>query len=194
MMAQQLLTEIQTIEQLKKEMDLLWSGIEQSCATCCDPDCLGYNWIMPEEENIILETGASTVQINGAQGPLFIDSYPRDKDGALIVNSSKPPCPYRDKNGRCLIHMSRPLVCHMYPLGLETTPDGFIVWGIHTDCSYIRYLLSSEEKEALFQKIKKLINRISPNLNDIIVGEYRKIEVLLEYPNGFNNYLVIQEV
>jgi MoaA/NifB/PqqE/SkfB family radical SAM enzyme/Fe-S-cluster containining protein len=193
-MEQKPTNEIQNIEQLKSEFEKLWTGIEKSCANCSEPDCIGYIWVMPEEEDVFLEAGARTVQINGSNGAIFIDSYPRDQHGALIVNQSKPPCPYRSEDGCCSIHSHRPLVCHLYPLGLETTADGRIVWGLHTDCAHVHSLIDQGHKETIIYKIKEILGRMNSHLRAIILQEYTKVDALSTFPDGVNNYLIVEEL
>lgn len=187
-------TTIDDLKAFKKEIDELWRGIAHSCATCADPDCLGYVWVMPEEEEALLDAGVQTVQINGRTGPIFIDSYDRDDQGRLIVNRSKPNCPYRDKDGRCSVHASRPLVCHLYPLGPETLSDGRVVWSLHTDCSHVRSLTEAGDLELLVSKIRLLLSRMSPALNAEVRKEYRKVDEVSAFPDGPNNFIIIQEM
>jgi Fe-S-cluster containining protein len=178
----------------RSELDELWKGIGQSCATCTDPDCLGYVWVMPEEEEALLDAGVRTVQINGLRGPIFIDSYHRDAEGRLIVNRTKPNCPYRDKDGRCSVHAARPLVCHLYPLGPETLPDGRVIWSLHTDCSHVRSLTDAGDLPLLVSKIRRLLSRMSPDLKEKIRDQYGKVDAVSAFPEGPNNFITIEEI
>lgn len=187
-------TAIHHLAHFKKELDELWKGIGQSCATCTDPDCLGYVWVMPEEEDALLDAGVQTVQINGRQGPIFIDSYHRDGEGRLIVNMSKPSCPYRDEDGRCSVHVARPLVCHLYPLGPEMLPDGRAIWALHTDCSHVRSLTEAGDLELLVSKIRRLLSRMSPALKEEIRQVFGKVYEVSAFPEGPNSFINIEEI
>jgi MoaA/NifB/PqqE/SkfB family radical SAM enzyme/Fe-S-cluster containining protein len=185
---------IHNLMHFRSELDELWKGIGQSCATCTDPDCLGYVWVMPEEEEALLDAGVRTVQINGLRGPIFIDSYHRDAEGRLIVNRTKPNCPYRDKDGRCSVHAARPLVCHLYPLGPETLPDGRVIWSLHTDCSHVRSLTDAGDLPLLVSKIRRLLSRMSPDLKEKIRDQYGKVDAVSAFPEGPNNFITIEEI
>jgi Fe-S-cluster containining protein len=186
--------QIRTIGQLKRAIDMLWREIERSCATCTDPDCLGYIWMLPSEEDALLDAGVQTVQVNGTRGPIFIDSYPRDERGNLIVNRSKPRCPYLDENGRCSVHAVRPLVCHLYPLGPEMLANGRAVWALHTDCAHVRSIEQAGGQELLVGQIRRLLKRISPALRREILDVYEKVDAISAFPDGPNNYLIVEEV
>lgn len=189
-----LATPIQTIDELKRDIDELWSGIDRSCANCNDPDCLGYIWVMPKEEDLLLDVGVEIVQVNEPYGPIFIDSYPRDEHGHIIVNHSKSHCPYLDRSGRCSIHSVRPLTCHLYPLGPETLPDGRIVWALHVDCFHVRSIKQSGGQEFLITKIRQLLKRISPELRKEIRDVYEKVDEISVFPDGPNNFITLEEI
>jgi pyruvate-formate lyase-activating enzyme/Fe-S-cluster containining protein len=185
---------IDTLDALKRELGELWTGISRSCAKCTDPDCLGYVWVFPEEEDALLSAGVQTVEVNGPGGPLFLDCYERDAEGALVVDRPQPTCPYRAADGRCSVHAVRPLVCHLYPLGPETEPDGRVVWALHTDCRFVRTLRESHGEEVQVRKIRRLLDRITPALRERILEIYKGVDAVSALPDGSNNYVVIQEV
>jgi Fe-S-cluster containining protein len=149
---------------------------------------------MPEEEDALLDAGGQTVQVNGDNGLIFIDSYPRDSKGNLIVGISKPRCPYLDSNKKCSVHSVRPLTCHLYPLGIETQLDGRIVWALHTDCAHVRTMKESGYQELLLCNLKQLLQRISSSLKEEIRIVYEKTDSIAVFPNGSNNYLVLEEI
>jgi Fe-S-cluster containining protein len=162
---------ISTLEEFKRAVDCVWSDISASCAVCTDPDCLGYVWLAEEEEEPLLDAGVQIVQVNGDSGPLFLDSYPRDGEGRLVLGQRGPRCPWRGADGRCTVHAARPLVCHMYPFGIDRQRGGGYVWSLHTDCQYVRSR-SPGQLEALLTELRGLLGRTDRQLMDVIVGAY----------------------
>jgi Fe-S-cluster containining protein len=163
--------DILTLAQFKQAVDSIWSDISASCAVCADPDCLGYTWLVPEEEEALLDAGVQTVQINGASGPLFLDNYDRDARGGLVLGKRGPRCPWRGSDGRCTVHTQRPLVCHMYPFGIDGDGSGSYVWSLHTDCEYVRSR-STGQRDALVAALRRLLDRTDRRLLDIIITAF----------------------
>ena len=184
---------LSTLNEFKEAFHILWKDISKYCKNCKDPDCLGYIWILPEEENTLLTAGMQTVQVNDENGPIFIDSYERDAEGDLVVNKLKPKCPYRSCDGQCSLHAYRPMICQIYPLGFETQTNGEFVWALHIDCAYVRYMIQSGQSNDLVSKIKDIINRIDVSLKDKIFNEYRKVSDISKKPIGESNYIVIEK-
>jgi Fe-S-cluster containining protein len=162
---------ISTLQEFKQAVDSVWSDISASCAVCTDPDCLGYIWLAEEEEEPLLDAGVQIVQINGKSGPLFLDSYQRDAQGRLILGQRGPRCPWRGADGRCTVHGARPLVCHMYPFGIDRVPGGGYVWSLHHDCQYVRSR-SAAQLEALLAELRGLLDRTDRQLIDVIVAAF----------------------
>jgi Fe-S-cluster containining protein len=130
---------IEILSQLNVAFDTLYQGIESDCKECQDPDCMGFTWLLEEEIPQLYDRGVPLVQINN--GPSFIHSFPEKSDGQLDLSVRYPQCSQLCLDSRrCSIHTDRPFVCHLYPLGLETTIDGTIVWALHRDCLYVRRL------------------------------------------------------
>lgn len=186
--------QIQTLQQLKSEFDQLWLDIQPHCAICTEPDCMGYINVFPEEEEALLNIGVQTIQINGPTGPIFIDSYPRNEQNEIIVNREKNLCPLRNEKGCCTIHMVRPIVCHLYPVGLETLENGTIAWVLHTDCAYVQAKLELKETELLLEKIRGILGRLSYSLSQLMFLEYKKADSLTQLPDEPNAFIVIKEV
>lgn len=185
---------ISTIQELKHEISQLWIDINNSCRNCSDPDCVGYIWVMPEEESELLDTGTQLIQINGNDGPIFIDSYQRDTHGCVIVSQSKPSCPHLSREGICLIHAKRPLACHLYPLGPDMTKDGRLVLGLHTDCQHIRSLTQQNRLQQTIQEAKDILSRIDKPLITKLLNYWTKVEYISIRPNGENNFIEIMEI
>lgn len=184
---------IKTLAQLYGELEELYRGIEGDCRECKDPDCVGYVWLLEQEAAKLYERGVPLVQING--GPSFIHSFPVNGKGQLDVSVRYPPCSQVCTDSRrCKIHRDRPLVCRLYPLGLETRVDGTIVWALHRDCLYVRKL---EERGLLpnFERRARLVvDRLSPQLLAEILQTYRAVYAISTFPEGENNYHVLEEV
>lgn len=184
---------ITTSAELYKALDALYRGIERDCFECRDPDCMGYVWLIKSEAERLYERGVPLVQIN--RGPTFIHSFPLEKDGAPDVSVRYPPCSQLCTDSRrCSIYEDRPLVCRLYPLGLETTEYGKIVWGIHLDCLHIRRMEERGQLPAFEGRVLQLLERISPELIEEIVTTYRAVHEISVFPGGPNNYRVVKEV
>ena len=184
---------IDTLSQLYDALDELYRGIEQDCRDCQDPDCMGYIWLLKSEAEHLYERRVPLVQVNN--GPIFIHSFPMTDKGQPDLSVRYPPCSQLYANSRrCSIYKDRPLVCRLYPLGLETKADGTIVWALHRDCLYIRRM---EERGKLLDfeyRVRNLINNLSLKLLKEIVETYREVDAIAFFPEGENNYSSLQEV
>ncbi|MGO7788381.1 YkgJ family cysteine cluster protein [Rhizobium ruizarguesonis] len=143
-----------------------------------------------------MRAGHSVVRVNPPDGPRFIDSYARDHLGALTVQARSPKCPYLDSARRCSIHHHRPLVCRLYPLSLETLPDGTIAWLLHKNCNHVRQIIRSARLDELLREIRSTLESIAPILNDEIVSLYRRVDAVTERisEEDMHNVLVISKV
>lgn len=187
------MTFIATLDEFKDAVDKVWADIPASCAVCTDPDCLGYVWLLEEEEEPLLDAGVRTVQVNGESGPIFLDSYERDEQGRLVVNQRGPRCPWRGPDGRCTVHASRPLVCHMYPLGIERDGEGGYAWGLHTECHYVRSR-TTDQLAALLDELRGVLDRTVPTLMDLIVTAFAKSDSVAAEGTPLNRYLPVAPV
>lgn len=184
---------IETLQQLNDVLDELYQGIEQDCSDCQDPDCMGYVWLLKYEAERLLEQGVPLVQIN--QGSTFIHSFPIGADGIPDVTVRYPPCSQLcAESRRCGIYTDRPLVCHLYPLGLETLDDGRVVWGIHLDCLYVRRMQERGTLTTFEEKVLDIFRRLAPELEAEIVQTYHAVHEISVFPDGPNNYRSIPEV
>ncbi len=185
--------EIKTLSQLYDIFEDVSKNIECDCKECSDADCMGYIWLLKREADRLFEKGVPIVQIN--DGPNFIHSFPVNEQGALILSVRYPPCSQLcTSSKRCNIYKERPLVCRIYPLGLETKEDGTVIWVLHKDCLHVRKL---EERGLLLyfeQRLKNIINNISVLLLKEIVEAYCAVDRISIFPNGENSYIFLQEV
>ena len=106
-----------------------------------------------------------------------------------------PKCEHRcEKTGNCLIHNLRPLVCHMYPLGIETSENGIDMWVLHDECEFTQRLLRENKLGMFLNNFYNIINRISSDLYNEIINEYKKVDNLSLFLNGINSYIILKEV
>lgn len=154
---------ISTIDELKERIAKILHGIEDSCRSCTYPDCQGYPWVMPEEEDRLLDAGLRLVQFNGERGPIYLDTFPRNDDGSVRIGEAGALCPYRGADGACTVHAGRPLTCHLYPLSLEIA-DGVPVWAVHRDCEFVQRETRAGRFEQLLDQCRALVDRLSPEL------------------------------
>ena len=184
---------IKTLAQLYGELEDLYRGIEGDCRDCTYPDCMGYIWLLDQEAAKIYGKGVPLVEIN--DGLSFIHSFSTDSNGQIDVSVRYPPCSQVQTDARrCKIHQDRPLVCRLYPFGLETKNNGIVVWALHRDCLYIRRL----EESGLLSNFKhhfcSIVDRISPLLSAEIIRTYRAVYAISAFPYGENNYSILKEV
>ncbi|HVQ96000.1 MAG TPA: hypothetical protein VMU51_33560 [Mycobacteriales bacterium] len=155
--------QINTIGALKQAAGLVFADISASCRSCAFPDCQGYPWVVPAEEDELLAAGLQLVQLNGDSGPIYLDTFPRDAAGRLVLGAAGPTCPYRGQDGRCTVHAARPLTCHLYPLSLELV-DGVPHWAVHRDCEFVQRAISADRFGALTDELRSIVDRIGPEL------------------------------
>ncbi len=184
---------IETLSQLYDALDELYRDIEQDCRDCQDPDCMGYVWLLKKEAEWLYERGVPLVQVNN--GPTFIHSFPTTSKGQPDLSVRYPSCSQLCTDSRrCNIYKDRPLVCRLYPLGLETKADGTIVWAIHRDCLHIRRMEERGTLPNFEHRVRNVINNLSPELLGEIVETYRAVDAIASFPDGENNYSSLQEV
>ena len=185
--------DIKTLSQLYDALDELYRGIEQDCRDCQDPDCMGYVWLFKKEAEQLYERGVPLVQVNN--GLTFIYSFPVTTQGQPDMSVRYPPCSQLCTDSRrCSIYEDRPLVCRLYPLGLETKADGAIVWALHLDCLPIRRMKESGTVPNFEHRVRNVISNLSPELLEEIVETYRAVDAISSFPDGENNYSSLQEV
>src|SRR3989338_3899433 len=183
---------IETLSQLYDSLDELYRGIKQDCRDCQDPDCMGYVWLLKKEAERLYERGVPLVQVNN--GPTFIHSFPETTQGQPDLSVRYPPCSQLCTDSRkCSIYQDRPFACHIYPIGLETKSCGRIVWALHRDCLYIRKLEERGLLSDFEHRARNIINNLSLQLLEEIVGTYRAVDAISSFRYGENNYSSLQE-
>ena len=184
---------IETLEQLYGELDDLYRGIEGDCRECKYPDCMGYVWLLKKETDNLYEQGVPLVQIN--DNLTFIHSFKTDSNGQLDVTARYPPCSQIQTHvRRCKIHQNRPLVCRLYPFGLETKAGDIIVWALHRDCLCVRRLEENGLLPNFEHRFCSIINHISSRLLTEIIQTYQAVHAISAFPYGENDYFALKEV
>lgn len=184
---------IETLAQLYAALDTLYQDIELDCEECQDPDCMGYIWLLKEEASRLYELGVPLVQVNN--GPTFIHSFPVTAHGQPNLSVRYPSCSQLCSDSRrCNIHSNRPLACHLYPLGPETTIGGLAVWALHRDCRYVRRLEEQGLLPWFEHQARSILNSLSPRLLGEIAETYRAVDAISVFPDGENKYHVLQEL
>ena len=184
-------SQIQTIQELYGELDAFYPDIRQFCADCHDPDCMGYTWVLPEEADRLIESNIPIVQIN--DGANFIHSFMIAEDGSINVEARYPVCRYaQDPCRKCGIYKQRPMVCRLWPIGLETH-EGKVVLALHLDCLFVRYLQEHDLIPRFKRSVLNLMTRLSPELKEEIVSTYFAVDAITKFPDGENRYIILQE-
>jgi Fe-S-cluster containining protein len=179
---------IATIEDLKSAIAEVLQGISEWCAACTFCDCMGYLWVLPEEEDRLLRAGIDLMQFNGESGPLFVSNLQTSVDGRPYFDRHNTACPHRQSDGRCGVHAVRPLVCHLYPLGLEMRSDGTHWWALHLDCEFVARSSREHDFDRLVRELTDVISRLSPTLHDAISRVWISMEALWDVSEE-NRYL-----
>lgn len=182
---------ITTLQRLYREVDKLYGNISEYCFQCKDNDCLGYIWLIKTEADRLYRAGVPLIKIN--DGPTFIHSFAEDQAGNINVSVKYPVCSQVDCSIRiCLIRKKRPLVCHIYPAGLETLENGRIVWAMHLDCLFVRKMAEQGLEDDLEKKFLSIINRVSRPLLDEIITTYKAVNAISAFPNGSNHFKIMK--
>lgn len=180
--------EITSLNELYVAFDDLNRDCGKYCVNCNYPDCMGYIWLLEEEANLMVEQGIEVVEINNRVN--FINSFLNDK-GDIDVTICKPKCVHRcTETGQCTIHNIRPLTCHMYPFGPETI-DGLDVWGLHTDCEFVKQMEQIGILSEYVMRAKYILQRLSKALKEQIKEIYHYVDYLSDFPDGPNSFLMI---
>jgi Fe-S-cluster containining protein len=178
----------------KQAVAAAWPDIGESCRTCKLPDCMGYISIQPSEQTQVLKAGVRLMRVNGPGGPSFIDNYPRDGQGRAVVGVSKPKCPYRDRDGRCTVHANKPLVCSMYPLGIEMVGEA-VYWAIYLDCEYVQLVIAEGRFETMLRSLMDAVHtHLTTEEQAEITQTFRQSYALAAWPDGANRTALIEEV
>jgi Fe-S-cluster containining protein len=180
---------IRTVTELKRAADEVFADISDSCRQCTDPDCQGYLWVLPQEEDGLLDADIPLVQLNAPSGPTYLDNFRRDEQGGVRIGERGPRCPYLGADGRCGIHERRPLTCHLYPLSLEIRVDG-VFWAVHTDCEHIRRTERGGQLVSLIDRLRGLIHRIAPDLAADLLDTMRRVAGVSRVPD-YDCYIVL---
>jgi Fe-S-cluster containining protein len=181
-------------ERFKLAVAAVWPEIGESCRTCKFPDCMGYIAIHPSEQARVLKAGVRLMRVNGPGGPSFIDNYPRDGQGRAVVGVSKPKCPYRDQDGRCSVHANKPLICSMYPLGMEMVGDA-VYWAVYLDCEYVQRVIADGQFEIMSRGLMDAVHSHLTNDEQAeITQTFRQSYALAAWPDGANRSTLIEEV
>lgn len=160
---------------------MLLNGISQICENCYEEDCKGYIWLLSQERDCLFEEDVEILEVN--KDISFINPF-SEKNNTVNIETVKPECPLH-KKGKCKIHNKRPLVCRMYPLGLNTE-KGAIYLVLHLDCLYSK--IKMKDIEFLNRSIN-LISDLNPCLLGYIVETYRRVDQISKFPDGPNNYM-----
>lgn len=165
------------------ELEKFFEGISLVCSKCNFPDCEGYIWLLPKEADLLFENNVPIIEIN--KGIPFIHSF-EEANGKILIDKPKPKCKLRCQDGKCAIHGIRPLVCRMYPVGLETV-SGETTVVLHRDCLFSKQL-SVERKGVLFEKLRALFGRVPTGLLSRINRTYREVDNISCHPDGSNSF------
>ncbi|MCL2312800.1 MAG: radical SAM protein [Firmicutes bacterium] len=179
---------IDNLKALYNEFDKL--HVDMNCDNCNYPDCKGYIWLLKNEIEELNRHNIEVLEINGKTN--LIHSF--DTGAGIDVCKLRPKCKYGNYK-RCSIYNIRPLVCHMYPISLDSTDNGnSYVFALHYECDFIDYLKKNNELSDYICKVRNIISRISSGLYDEIKKEFINIDSISAYPTGPNNYIPICEI
>jgi len=176
---------ITTLAELYAALDELFCGISSVCQSCRDDDCAGYLWLLPEEAEILYESGVGLLEIN--ESLTFISPFGEGEP--IDVERVKPPCPWC-QDRRCTIRSLRPLVCRMYPLNF-VVENGTIYLVLQLDCEYAR---QRENDAGFHQQAVELFRRLDHQLFSRILDTFRRVDAISKFPVGPNRYLRLIDI
>ena len=188
---------IKSLEQLYKAFDELFSDIIFACKKCNYKDCMGFIWLLKNEREKLDRANITTITMNKNIDFLYFlkDYEDTNIDELTFENIKYPKCEHRcEKTGKCLIHKLRPLVCHMYPIGLETAENGTYLWVLHDECQFVQDLIFNNKLHEFVHKATNIINRIDYGLYSEIVLKYKQVDDISLFLNGINSYIILKEV
>ncbi|CCY46859.1 radical SAM domain protein [Firmicutes bacterium CAG:822] len=188
---------IKSLEQLYNAFDELFSDIIFACKKCNYKDCMGFIWLLKSEKEKLDKANITTITMNNNIDFLyFLKDYENISiDKLKFENIRYPKCEHRcNQSGKCLIHKLRPLVCHMYPIGLETAENGTYLWVLHDECQFVQDLISNKKLYEFVHKATNIINRIDYGLYSEIVLKYKQVDDISLFLNGINSYIILKEV
>lgn len=188
---------IKTLASLYQAFDELFEGIENSCKNCTYKDCMGFIWLLEKEKRLCDKHNITTININDEVDFLYFlkdyEDYPIES--LNFTDIKYPKCEHRcEQTGKCVIHNLRPLVCHMYPVGLETSENKVDMWVLHDECAYTQYLIKTKKLVLFIQQLNNIISNIDKRLYQEIVAKYRSVDNISLFLNGINSYIIIKEV
>ncbi len=182
---------IRTLDELYDELDQFYPDIRQFCKECEYPDCMGYIWALPEEAERMVEKDILIMEINDNID--FIHSFDELPGGGFNVGKRYPVCRYvKGPCRRCSIHDLRPMVCRLWPMGLETH-KGKVVLALHQDCLFTKYLEDHQLLIRFRRRALDLMSRLSPRLKGEILKTYHRVDEIATFPYGENRYIILQE-
>lgn len=171
----------------------LWRDIGASCRNCTKPDCMGYIAVAPSERQQVMIGGMQLMQVNGPDGPTFIDNYPRADDGGVVLGTIKPKCPYRAADGSCRMHTNKPLICDLYPLGAEMQ-NGALWWVIYLDCAYIEMLEGTGLLPEYLARAAWVVDTLRADELTELARLFRQSAELAAWPEGYSRVVLVKEV
>lgn len=187
---------INTLNDLYCEFDKLLKDVSLCCKHCSYKDCMGFIWLLQQEKEMYDKNDITTININDNVDFLyFLKDYSDVEISELdFTNIRYPKCEHRcEKSGLCQIHKIRPLVCHMYPIGLESI-DGNDFWVLHDECEFTQQLIKNNNLNEFIIKLRNIIDSIDEKLYTEIVNKYREVDKISLFLNGINSYIIIKEV
>lgn len=186
---------ITTLKDLYKAFDDVLIDVTEACKNCNYKDCMGFIWLLNKERENCDKNDITTININDKVDFLYFLKDYQDKDIEELdfTNIKYPKCEHRcDKTGMCQIHKLRPLVCHMYPIGLETY-NGIDLWVLHDECEFTQRLIKSDKLGLFINKVNSIIDRMNDDLYQEVVNKYRQVDEISLFLNGINSYIIIKE-
>ena len=175
---------ITDLAELYTACDDFFGDISRYCQICKYDDCAGYQWLLPDEVEELLNADIELLKINGEIN--IINPF---QGRAINIEEVKPQCPYY-QGKRCSIRPLRPFICRIYPLNFATE-GGKIYLVLHLDCDYSR----CRQADIYFhQQAIDLFRQIEPRFFKSILSVYCKMDAITKFPEGPNKYLKLIDV
>lgn len=68
------------------------------------------------------------------------------------------------------------------------------MWALHRDCLHIRRIEERGSLTDFEHRARNIINNLSSQLLEEIVETYREVDAISSFPDGENNFSILQQV
>lgn len=183
---------IDTLSELRMELESMFIGISSYCFHCTYKCCQGFINVLPREIDGLVENDIEIVAIN--ENVYFLNNFDLDQNGVPKLDVFAPLCRLRGCDKRCKINKFKPIVCSLYPIIPDIVEDGSLAWALHMDCAYSNMLKEEDRIEEIKERFIEILTRVTPPLYDEIKESFENVSSICSFPIGYNKTIKVKEV